>query len=188
MNPLSWISGRKNPLKINFWHWKQYVRVDKNYLPRNPTNHLMQVNQDFEEFFESLNNNGVQYLVVGGYAYAIYAEPRYTKDLDIWVLPETQNGSLIIAALHDFGFSELELTAEDFHEPDRMIQIGHPPLRIDILTSIDALIFESAWENKSTAFYGEQEINIIGKRDLITNKEATGREQDKLDAKRLRQI
>lgn len=147
----------------------------------------MEINKDFEEFFGSLNKNKVQYLVVRGYAYAVYVEPRYTKDLDIWVLPTIDNGKNIIAALSDFGFDSIDLKESDFEKQNQVIQIGYPPLRIDLLTSIDGVIFKDAWKNKSAAYYGSQKINIIGKEDLIINKEATGREQDKLDAKKLRQ-
>ena len=132
-----------------------------------------------------MNRNRVRYLVVGGYAYAVYAEPRYTKDLDIFFERSPKNAEYIQSALKEFGMESLELRANDFIKPGRVIQIGYAPLRIDLINEIDGVSFGNVWENKIKAKYGQQSIFVIGKADLIKNKKASGREQDLLDAKNL---
>ena len=145
----------------------------------------MKISKDYEEFFGLLNKNKVKYLVVGGYAYAIYAEPRFTKDLDIFIQREEKNAVRIIKTLHDFGFGSLELSERDFLNPDQVIQLGHPPLRIDILTSISGVGFEEAWNNKVTGKYGSQTVYFIGKSELRKNKEKSGRKSDLADLDKL---
>ena len=142
-------------------------------------------NQHFEEFFALLNKNKVKYLIVGGYAYAIYAEPRFTKDLDIFVQRDPENADRIIKTLHDFGFGSLNLSAEDFLNPDQVIQLGNPPLWIDILTSISGVGFGEAWNNKITGKYGSQSVYFIGKDELRKNKEKSGRKSDLEDLDKL---
>ena len=146
----------------------------------------MEPQKDFEEFFELLNQNKVQYMVVGGYAYAIYAEPRYTKDLDIYYLGDTKNGDKILNVLDQFGFGSLGIELKDLEKEGLVIQLGMPPYRIDLLNKIEAVSFEEAWQNRNTALYGKQEIFVISKNDLITNKKATGRKQDQLDVENLK--
>lgn len=142
----------------------------------------METSKDFEELFELLNRNNVRYLVVGGYAYAVHAEPRYTKDLDIFFERSRKNAEKIRDTLKEFGMGSLGLTVDDFLKPGRMIQIGYEPLRIDLINEIDGVSFNEAWENKIESNYGQQSIFVIGKADLIKNKKASGREQDLLDA------
>jgi hypothetical protein len=146
----------------------------------------MEPQKDFEEFFELLNLNKVQYLLVGGYAYAIYAEPRYTKDIDIFHSNDRKNVGKILNVLDQFGFGNLDIGKEDFEKKGQVIQLGMPPYRIDLLNKIEAVAFEEAWQNRNTARYGEQEIFVISKNDLINNKKATGRNQDKLDVENLK--
>lgn len=146
----------------------------------------MEKSKDFEEFFRLLNENRVQYLVVGGYAFAVHAKPRYTKDLDIFLDSSIHNAKSVVKTLQDFGFSSLELNESDFQKPNKVIQLGFPPYRIDLLTSIEGVAFDEAWPNKITANYGDENIYIIGRNDLIKNKESTGRPQDQLDAESLR--
>ena len=125
-------------------------------------------------------------MVVGGYAYAIYAEPRYTKDLDIYYLGDTKNGDKILNVLDQFGFGSLGIELKDLEKEGLVIQLGMPPYRIDLLNKIEAVSFEEAWQNRNTALYGKQEIFVISKNDLITNKKATGRKQDQLDVENLK--
>lgn len=145
----------------------------------------MNPNENFEEFFELLNRNKVKYLLVGGYAYAIYAEPRYTKDIDIFYAQDKENADKLIVTLQDFGFGSLDIDQEDFMKRGQVIQLGMPPYRIDLINQIEGMSFEEAWVNKIHSKYGDQEISVIGKEELIKNKRATGREQDKLDADNL---
>jgi hypothetical protein len=145
----------------------------------------MKVNQDFEELFGLLNKNQVKYLVVGGYAYAVHVEPRFTKDLDLFVQRQKTNAENIITTLKEFGFGSLNLQSRDFLQPDQVIQIGYPPLRVDILTSISGVGFEEAWQNKITGKYGSQEVFFIGREELKKNKKASGRDSDQEDLKKL---
>ena len=136
---------------------------------------------DFEEFFALLNKNEVRYLVVGGYAFAVHAFPRFTNDLDIWIAADKQNAEKILTTLREFGFRELEVTREDFMTPNKIIQIGYPPMRIDILTSVDGVGFKDAWKNKISGEYGKQTIHLISKDHLIQNKKVSGRKKDHRD-------
>lgn len=108
----------------------------------------MQMDPDFREFVESFNDHEVRYLVVGGYALAAHGLPRATGDLDAWVWVDDDNAERILAALAAFGFGGLGLEASDFDHPDSVVQLGYPPYRIDILTSIDGVDFEDAWERR----------------------------------------
>lgn len=145
----------------------------------------METSKDFEEFFELLNRNSVRYLVVGGYAYAIHAEPRYTKDLDIFFERSRKNAEKICDTLKEFGMGSLGLSVDDLIKPGRMIQIGYEPLRIDLINEIDGVSFDEGWGNRLESAYGKQPIYVMGKADLIKNKRASGREQDILDARNL---
>lgn len=97
----------------------------------------MILNKDFREFIELLNSNDVRYLIVGGYALALHGHPRYTKDIDVWVWISEQNARNIVKSLQQFGFSNPNLTEQDFLTPGIIVQPGYPPHRIDILTSGD---------------------------------------------------
>jgi hypothetical protein len=100
------------------------------------------LDQDFKEFIGLLNDNDVRYLVVGGYAVAFHGHPRYTKDMDIWVELEPTNAQKIIAALKQFGFGSLDLKPDDFLVADQIVQLGYPPNRIDLITTLVAVEFE----------------------------------------------
>jgi hypothetical protein len=141
----------------------------------------METSKDFEEFFELLNSRKVHYVVVGGYAFAVHAKPKYTGDIDVFVDSSTANAQNLLKVLEEFGFGELGISLEDLTKADQVIQLGNPPLRIDILTSISGVSFQEAWKNKITGKYGEQAVNFIGKADLIRNKKASGRKKDMLD-------
>jgi len=141
----------------------------------------MTVAKDFEEFFASCNKHGVEYLVVGGYAFAVHAHPRYTGDMDVFVRATEENARRIIAALNDFGFASTSVTWKDFSTTGRVVQLGYPPLRIDLITTIDGVQFAEAWARRVESAYGEQKIYVISKVDLIANKRASGRKQDLLD-------
>lgn len=145
----------------------------------------METSRDFEEFFACLNKNKVSYLVVGGYAYAVHAEPRFTKDLDIFYEVTPENAQYLLKAIRDFGFESLSITADDLTTSGRVIQLGYPPLRIDLINEIDGVTYKEAYKNHIEAQYGEEIIRVIGKKALIKNKKQSGREQDLLDAKNL---
>ncbi|MBK9096941.1 MAG: hypothetical protein IPM14_02240 [bacterium] len=138
----------------------------------------MKLVKDFEDFIELLNKNEVKYLVVGGYAFAIHAFPRFTNAIDIFTLSTKINVDKIIAGLKEFGFDISAISAEDLLKKDKVIQLGEPPYRIDILTSIDGVNFDDAWQRKVTGKYGDQDLYFISKEDLIKNKRASGRKKD----------
>ena len=144
--------------------------------------------QDFEDFIALLNKHKVQYLVVGGYALALHGKPRHTGDLDIWINITDKNATRVLKCIKAFGFGMLGFTKDDFMEPGYVNQIGYPPLRIDILTSIDGVGFDEAYANKIMVVENEVTIPFISLQELIKNKKATGRPQDLLDVKQLQQI
>ena len=139
------------------------------------------VNADFRDLFAALNDAEARYLVVGAHAVAFYAEPRFTKDLDIWVEASPANAPRVIAALQAFGAPMSGVTEADFSRPEITLQIGVAPNRIDVTTQIDGVAFESAWPNRTASVFGGLPIWLIGRRDLVVNKEAAGRPQDRLD-------
>lgn len=143
------------------------------------------LSKDFKEFIELLNNHDVQYLIVGGYAVAIHGYPRYTKDLEIWIALSPKNADNILKVLDDFGFRGLNLTAEDFTQPDQIIQLGFPPNRIDIITSLTGVDFNNCYDTKLTVDFDGVDILIIDRVNLKKNKLATGRPQDLADAENI---
>ena len=146
----------------------------------------MRVEKDYEDLLQSFNKHNVEYCIIGSFAVAFYATPRYTKDIDVLINPTTSNAKNIVKALNDFGFSTLNLTAEDFKTEGTIIQLGFEPVRIDILTSISGISFSQIWKNKVTGIYGSEQVYFIGKDDLITTKLKANRDQDKADIKNLK--
>ena len=145
----------------------------------------MMLSKDFKEFIELLNGHKVRYLVVGGYAVAFHGHPRYTKDLDVWIELSSENADKVIKALEDFGFGSMGLKSEDFLESDQIIQLGYPPNRIDILTSLKILKFEDCFKERVEFELEGLKINFIDLENLKKNKNATGRPQDLADAENL---
>jgi hypothetical protein len=139
------------------------------------------VNPDFRDLFAALNAAGARYLLVGGYAVAFHAEPRFTKDLDVWTDPDPANAIRVYGALRSFGAPLHELTATDLERSGTIFQVGVPPNRIDVVTAIDGVIFTEAWPDRTETNYGDQTVPVIGRRHLIQNKRASGRPQDLLD-------
>ncbi len=145
----------------------------------------MQLDPDFREFVASFNDHEVRYLVVGGYALAAHGMPRATGDLDAWVWVGGDNAERILAALTAFGFGALGLEVADFARADSIVQLGYPPYRIDILTSIDGVEFDDAWSRRLSVDVGGLTLEIIGRDDLVRNKIAADRPQDRADVARL---
>jgi len=145
----------------------------------------MILSKDFRELLQLLNENGVEYLVVGGYATILYGYVRATGDIDIWVRASCKNGQAIVATLHDFGFEELAIDATDFDRDDSIVQLGYPPYRIDFLTSIDGVTFDSCYERRHLVKYEEITIPFIDLEDLKINKKASGRLKDLADLEAL---
>ena len=145
----------------------------------------MEIQKDFKEFFALFNAHKVEYVIVGGYALAFHGAPRYTGDIDVLVLADKANSLRILAALSDFGFSGLDLSVDDFSDPDRVLQLGMPPVRIDILTSLTGITWQEASTGTLDLDYGGVPVKVVGRRALLTNKRATGRAQDLADIEAL---
>lgn len=141
----------------------------------------MVLNKDFKEFIGLLNANDVKYLIVGGYAVGFHGYPRYTKDLDIWILVSHENAENVFKSLQQFGFGSLGLRKEDFLQPDEFVQLGFPPNRIDIVTSCDGVEFEICYESRIQITVEDLVINFIDIENLKRNKKASARPQDLAD-------
>lgn len=145
----------------------------------------MTLNPDFREFAQSLSDSGVRYLVVGGYAVALHGYPRYTKDLDVWILPDPANADAMVQALERFGFASLGLKASDFLAPDQVIQLGYPPHRIDLISTLDGVDFETCHAARVEVDVEGTVIPFISLEHLRANKRAAGRVQDLADLEHL---
>ena len=138
-------------------------------------------NKDFREFVGLLNSIGVTYLIVGGYARAAYGHPRYTGDLNIWIRREPENVGKLLKALSSFGFGGLGLVSSDFLVPGQVVQLGYPHSRIDLLTSIDGVDFDTCHSSRMMVAIDGSELPFIGLKDFRTNKRASGRPKDLVD-------
>lgn len=141
----------------------------------------MAVNRDFEDLLRALNSVRARYLVAGAYAVIFYTEPRYTKDIDIWVDPTPENARKVYEALKRFGAPVKNLTLRDLTNSRMVYQIGIEPNRIDVLMGIGGVSFEAAWKKKRVSRYGGQRIHLLDRIDLIRSKKEANRLQDKLD-------
>jgi hypothetical protein len=148
----------------------------------------MFVNSDFSDLLRLFNNNGVKYLVIGGYAVIQHTEPRFTKDLDLWISTDTANAKAVYKSLKEFGAPLTGLTEADFSEEGYFYQMGVPPVRIDILMGIPGLQFSEAWERRIEVDFEDLPVTFISREDLITSKRASGRPQDLIDANLLSRI
>jgi acetolactate synthase regulatory subunit len=146
----------------------------------------MPLSKDLREFVGLLNANRVEYLVVGAFAVAHHGVPRYTAYLDLLLRPSPENAERMLGVLSEFGFRNLGVSAADFQEPDKVIQLGVSPNRIDLLTSISGVTFDDAWSTREEGDLDGVTVNFIGRAALIRNKEHTGRSRDVGDAEELR--
>jgi hypothetical protein len=137
--------------------------------------------KDYEEFLELLNKHEVRYCIVGSYALAFHARPRYTKDIDILIEASVDNAVKLLTTLNEFGFGSLDLTIDDFSKEGNIIQLGYEPVRIDILTSLTGLVFADIWNSRVQGPYGKQTVNYIDRQNLIKSKKIANRAQDKAD-------
>ena len=145
----------------------------------------MEIQRDFKELLELFNAQNVEYLIVGGYALAFHGAPRFTGDIDLFVKPDQDNAQRILAALSEFGFGSLDLSETDFTSGDNVIQLGVPPVRIDIMTSLSGVAWEKAESGKVSGHYGDTQVYFIGREDFISNKKALGRKRDLADLETL---
>lgn len=145
----------------------------------------MTLPEDFEEFLRLLNKHGVRYMIVGGYALAFHGKPRYTGDIDIWIGISEKNAETLLKVIDDFGLRSLGFVKEDFLREGFITQIGRPPLRIDILNGIDGVEFDEAIASVQIVSLEGLDVPYISLRDLVKNKQASGRKKDLVDIKEL---
>ena len=140
-------------------------------------------NPDFRDLLAALSAADVRFLIVGSYAVTFHSEPRFTKDLDVWV--DRSAPQRVFDALKTFGAPLDGVQASDFGQPDIVYQVGLPPNRIDVLTDITGVDFERAWAGRVPAAYGDVSVHYLSKQDLIAKKRASGRPRDLLDCEAL---
>lgn len=145
----------------------------------------MEPQQDFKELLALFNPRDVRYVIVGGYAPAFHGAPRFTGHLDLLVEADDENAGRILGALSDLGFGSLGLAPEDFVLPDRVVQLGVPPVRVDILSSISGVRWDDVWNASDEGEYGDIRVPIISREPFIRNKRAAGRTQDLADVEAL---
>ncbi len=141
----------------------------------------MEAQKDFKELLELLNKYEVEYVIVGAYALAFYGCPRYTGDLDILVASKVNNAKKVMKAINEFGLILKNLKVEDFLVSEQVIQLGHSPVRIDILTSLTGVSWNQISSNKIKGEYADVPVYFMGKKELIANKKALGRHKDLAD-------
>ncbi len=147
----------------------------------------MNLHPDFKEFIRLLNNHGVEYLVVGGYAVVVHGYVRATGDIDIWIRPSLNNAMKVVQVLNEFGFGSLGLTEAEFQKDDTIVQFGHPPLRIDLLTTPERLSFSECYAKRLQVEIEKGLIlNVVDLESLKTNKLAVGRAKDLDDLENLK--
>jgi hypothetical protein len=137
--------------------------------------------KDFKEFAELLNKNGVEYLVVGGYAVGVHGHPRYTGDIDFWIRPEQSNAEKLLKSTAEFGYTIVNVTVPELITPGKVFQIGRQPYRIDILNTIDGVDFSECYERRVIFVLDDVPVPFIGLEDLKINKKTSGRHKDLAD-------
>ncbi|MCD6161911.1 MAG: hypothetical protein J7K40_05805 [candidate division Zixibacteria bacterium] len=145
----------------------------------------MELQQDFRELLELFNKHEVSYVIVGAYALAMHGVPRYTGDLDILVKSDKENSQRILVALVEFGFGSMGLSESDFIVADNVIQLGVPPVRVDIITSLTGVSWAEVYAHRIAGNYGDTPVYFIGREQFITNKRALGRKKDLADLEEL---
>lgn len=146
------------------------------------------INSDFRDIVSALSSARVRYLVVGGVAVIEHTEPRYTKDLDLWVEPTLENAKRVMVALKKFGAPLARVTAEDFTNEQLVYQMGVEPVRIDVLMSLEGVDFEDAWAARKVVRWGRTQVPLLSPAHLVANKKRVGRPQDLADVERLRPL
>jgi hypothetical protein len=144
------------------------------------------LSKDFKEFISLLNVNKVEFLVVGAYAVAFHGYVRFTGDLDLWVNPESENAHRLLKALADFGFGSLTgLSYEDFNKDNSVVQLGYPPFRIDLMTSVSGLTFKESYAKKEHVVIDDVIVPFLDLESLKHNKASTNRKKDLGDLENL---
>ena len=143
----------------------------------------MNLPEDFKEFVQLLNENNVKYLIIGGYAVGFHSRPKFTNDIDIWIENSIENAQKVLIVLKEFGFGDLDITIEDLTDPDKVIQLGYAPVRIDIITGLSGIDFSKAFDCRVIGKYLGLNTNFISQSSLIESKKLAGRKKDLDDLK-----
>ncbi len=146
---------------------------------------MAKLQADLREFIALLNSHQVEYLIVGGHAVAFHGHPRFTGDIDFLIRSTPDNVERVLTVLSAFGFGSVGIIEDDLLTPGRVIQLGHPPNRIDILTSISGVNFDAAWRSRVPSVLDDQPVHLIGWHELLENKRAAGRQKDLADVDKL---
>ena len=139
---------------------------------------MRHVNADFKEFLKLLEDEGVEYLLIGGYAVALYGYCRTTADMDVWVAVAPENAQKLVSVFREFGMDTPEVIPELFLEEGNIIRMGVPPVRIEVQTKVSGVQFDDCYERRRRANLEGFQVNVIGLDDLKTNKRAAGRDKD----------
>jgi len=137
----------------------------------------MKVHRDFKDFISLMHANGVDFVIVGSFALSFHGHPRATGDMDIWVRKSPENASKILKVLDEFGFGSLGVTGDDFLD-DKVIQLGQPPVRIDLMTEMDGLNPDEIWAGRVAGRFGDLPVFYLGRDAFIRNKRSLGRHKD----------
>jgi len=144
----------------------------------------MKVHRDFKDFVSLMNANGVEYVIVGSFALSFHGHPRATGDMDVWIRRSPENASRILKALDEFGFGSLGVTEDDLLE-DKVIQLGQPPVRIDLMTELDGLTPDEIWAGRIAGRFGDMSVFYLGREAFVRNKRSLGRHKDLADLEAL---
>jgi len=147
----------------------------------------MKIHPDFRDFFRALNRNNVEYVIVGSYALAFHGQPRATGDIDVWIRPSPANSEALMQALQDFGFETLDISSRDILS-GKVIQLGFPPVRIDLMTVLEGLTRQETWESRNRGMFGDQPVFYLGRDAFVKNKRALGRHKDLADLELLGEL
>jgi hypothetical protein len=145
----------------------------------------LNLQKDLADFVASCLSHKVEFLIVGGYAVALHGYPRFTKDIDLLIACSLKNAERIECVLREFGVPESEVARADILKPGYAIQVGRPPNRVDLLTSISGVDWDAAWASKIQIKLSGQKCWMIGRDLLIQNKRASARPQDLVDVDNL---
>lgn len=146
---------------------------------------MAKLQSDLREFIALLNSHEVEYLIVGGHAVAFHGHPRFTGDIDFFIRTTNDNVQRVLGVLADFGFGDLGIAANDLLKTGQVVQLGRPPNRIDILTSISGVDFDAAWPARAEGTLDGETVSFIGWDDLLKNKRASDRTKDRADVEKL---
>ena len=141
----------------------------------------MNIPEDYKEFVALLNDRDVKYLVIGGYAVGFHSKPKFTNDMDIWIENSRVNALRVLRVLEEFGFGDLDISVDDLTDPDKVVQLGYAPVRIDIIMGLSGLDFSKAFADKVTGSYLGVETNFISRDHLLLSKKLAGRKKDLAD-------